>query len=127
MRGDPYDPWHARDPDGWADDRDPLDDREPDGWNYREPVTPTVVTPPGEPEPATLPRIVTAVVVGLKAAAWWLATAPVRRGWGCVLAGLAAGSAAYAVGGPVGLAVAPAVAALGLAARSADLMNTMPA
>jgi hypothetical protein len=131
MRGDPYDPWHAGEPDHWADERDPLDETEPDAWGYREPVTPPVMTPPmptpPSPEPAVVPRIVTAVVVGLKAAAWWLATSPVRRGWGCVLAGLAAGGAGYAVGGPVGLAVAPAVAALALAGRSSDLMNSLPA
>jgi hypothetical protein len=118
VRGDPYDPWGGPEPDHCIDDRDPLDADEHNAWGYREPVTPTVVMPVmPTPEPAVVPRIVTAVVVGLKAAAWWLATSPIRRGWGCVLAGLAAGGAAYAVGGPVGLA---------LAARSADLVNTLP-
>ena len=49
----------------------------------------------------------------------------VRRGWGCLLAGLAAGGAAYALG-PVALAAAPAVAALALVARSAELANALP-
>ena len=61
-------------------------------------------------------------MVGLKAAAWWLATHRLRRGWGCVVAGVLAGGAAYALG-PVAVAVAPAVTALSLAARSAELMH----
>lgn len=70
-----------------------------------------------------MPRRLTAAVVGLTAATWWLATGPVRRGWG----GLAAGGAAEAVGGPIGLAVAPTIAALTRAARSAECANTLPA
>jgi len=66
------------------------------------------------------------VVVGLRAAAWWLATRPARRGWGCLLAGLAASGAAYALGPPA-VAMMPAVAALALAAHSAELAHVLPA
>ena len=60
-------------------------------------------------------------MVGLKAAAWWLATHRLRRGWGCVVAGVLAGGAAYALG-----PVAPAATALSLAARSAELVHAWP-
>ena len=78
--------------------------------------------PPIPPEPQVLPRLAAAAVVGLRAAAWWLATSRLRRGWGCVVAGVLAGGAAYALG-PVAVAVAPAATALSLAARSAELMH----
>jgi hypothetical protein len=64
-------------------------------------------------------------VVGLKAAAWWLATHRLRRGWGCVVAGVLAGGAAYALG-PVALTVVPAVTTLSLSARSAELVSALP-
>ena len=89
------------------------------------PVAPT--TPPAPlPESPGLPRLAAAAVVGLRAAAWWLATSPARRGWGCALAGLAAGATAYALG-PAALAAVPAVAALALAAQSAEFVNALPA
>jgi hypothetical protein len=69
-----------------------------------------------------LPRLAAAAVFGLKAAAWWLATSRVRRGWGCVVAGILAGGAAYALG-PAAVAVAPAVTALSLVSRSAELVH----
>ena len=119
-----YDAWGGPEPDDWADDRDPLDESAPDAWGYPAPVTP-VAPPSPSPEPSDLPRLAAAVVVGLKAAAWWLATSPARRGWGCVLAGLAAGATAYALG-PVTLAALPAVAALALAAQSAELVHVLP-
>ena len=82
--------------------------------------------PPIPPEPQVLPRLAAAAVVGLRAAAWWLATSRLRRGWSFVVAGVLAGGAAYALG-PVTVAVAPAVTALSLAARSAELVNVLPA
>jgi hypothetical protein len=121
-----YDAWGGPGADDWADDRDPIDDDTSDAWGYPAPVTPAM--PPSPPASAEtgLPRLAAAAAVGLKAAAWWLVTSRVRRGWGCVLAGLAAGGAAYALG-PVAPAAALAVAALSLVARSAELVNMLPA
>jgi hypothetical protein len=123
---DGYDTWDGAEADDWAADRDPINDDRSDAWGYPAPVTPpTPLSPPAQPESQALPRLAAATVVGLKAAAWWLATSRLRRGWGCVVAGVLAGGAAYALG-PVTVAVAPAVTALSLAARSAELVNTWP-
>jgi hypothetical protein len=95
-----------------------------DAWGYPAPAMPVTPapTPTLPPEQQVLPRLAAAAVVGLKAAAWWLATHRVRRGWGCVVAGVLASGAAYALG-----PVAPAVTALSLAARSAELVHALPA
>ena len=121
---DGYEPRGGPEPDDWADDRDPIDDDGSDAWGYPAPAMPVTPapTPTPPPEPPVLPRLAAAAVVGLRAAAWWLATSRLRRGWGCVVAGVLAGGAAYALG-PVAVAVAPAVTALSLAARSAELMH----
>jgi hypothetical protein len=125
-RRNAYDPWGGPETDGWADDRDPINDDGSDAWGHPAPVRPTMSpAPPIPPEQQVLPRLAAAAVVGLKAAAWWLATNRLRRGWGCVVAGVLAGGAAYALG-PVAVAVAPASTALSLAARSAELVNTLP-
>jgi hypothetical protein len=117
---DEYDPWAG--PDDWPGDHNPLNDRS-DPWGYPAPAMPA--SPPAPPpEPSVLPGLAAAAVVGLKAAAWWMATNRIRRGWGCVVAGVLAGGTAYALG-PV--AVAPAVTALSLAARSAELVHAWPA
>ena len=129
VRGDPddrYDPWGGEEPDGWAGDRDAFEDGERDAWGHAPQMATTPPTAPAPAEPAVVPRLLTAAVVGLKAAAWWLATSRICRVWGCAAAGLVAGSAAYALGAPVCLAVAPAVAALTLAVRSVELVNTLP-
>ena len=123
---DGYEPWGGPEPDDWADDRDPIDDDGSDAWGYPAPampVTPAAPTPP--PEPPVLPRLTAAAVVGLRAAAWWLATSRLRRGWSFVVAGVLAGGAAYALG-PVAVAVAPAATALSLAARSAERVHAWP-
>jgi hypothetical protein len=119
---DGYDPWGGPETQDCAGDRDPIDDRS-DPWGYHETVAPAMPPSPlaPSPEPPVLPRLAAAAVVGLRAAAWWLATSRLRRGWGCVVAGVLAGGAAYALG-PVAVAVAPAVTALSLAARSAELV-----
>jgi hypothetical protein len=116
-----YDPWAGPLTDDGADDRDPLDDDRSDAWGPAAPVLPTMPQSP-PPEPPVLSRLAVAAVVGLRAAAWWLATSRVRRGWGCVVAGVLAGGAAYALG-PVAVAVAPAAFSLSLAARSAELVH----
>src|SRR5205823_5445588 len=123
-----YDPWGGPERDDWADEDDPIDDGGPDAWCSPAAVTPALPPNPPAPPPesAGLPRLAAAVVVGLRAAAWWLATRPARRGWGCLLAGLAASGAAYALGPPA-VAMMPAVAALALAAHSAELAHVLPA
>jgi hypothetical protein len=117
---DGYDPWGGPEADDGAGDRDPIDDERSDPWGYPAPAMPVApaATPTPPPEPPALPRLTAAAVVGLRAAAWWLATSRLRRGWCCVVAGVLAGGAAYALG-----PVAPAVTALSLAARSAELVN----
>jgi hypothetical protein len=121
---DGYDAWGGPEADDCAGDRDPIDDERSAAWGYpapEMPVTPAA-TPTPPPEPQALPRLAAAAVVGLRAAAWWLATHRFRRGWGCVVAGVLAGGAAYALG-----PIVPSVTALSLAARSAALANAWPA
>ena len=120
-RRDGYDVWGGHEADDWADAADQDGNTGSDAWGYPAPVTPAP-TPTPPPEPTALPRLAAAAVVGLRAAAWWLATSRLRRGWGCVVAGILAGGAAYALG-PVAVAVVPAATALSLAARSAELMH----
>jgi hypothetical protein len=120
-RRDGYDVWGRPEADDEPPDRDPIDDERSEVWGNPAPVTPPM--PPATPsEKQVLPRLVAAAVVGLRAAARWLSTSRVRRGWCCVVAGVLAGWAAYALG-PVAVAVAPAVTALSLAARSAELVH----
>jgi hypothetical protein len=127
-RRDGYYPWGGPEADDGAADRDLIDDERCDAWGYPAPVArampPRLPAPP--PEPPVLPRLAVAAVVGLKAAAWWLATSRLRRGWCCVVAGVLAGGAAYVLG-PVALTVTPAATALSLAARSAELVHAWPA
>jgi hypothetical protein len=123
-RRNEYDPWGGPGADDWTDAADQDGNTGSDAWGYPAPAMPVtpVATPTPPPEPTALPRLAAAAVVGLKAAAWWLATSRLRRGWGCVVAGVLACGAAYALG-PVAVAVAPAVTALSLAARSAELVS----
>ena len=123
-RRNEYDPWGGPGADDWTDAADQDGNTGSDAWDYPAPAMPVTPapTPTPPPEQQVLPRLAAAAVVGLKAAAWWLATSRLRRGWGCVVAGVLAGGAAYALG-PVAVAVAPAVTALSLAARSAELVS----
>jgi hypothetical protein len=126
-RRDGYDAWGGPKPDDWTDTADRYGNTGSDAWDYPAPAMPVTpaATPTPPPEPPVLPRLAAAAVVGLRAAAWWLATSRLRRGWGCVVAGILAGGATYALG-PVAVAVAPAATALSMAARSAELLNTWP-
>jgi hypothetical protein len=121
---DGHDPWGGPEADDGADAADQGSNTGSDAWDYPAPAMPVTpaATPTPPPELPVLPRLAAAAVVGLKAAAWWLATSRVRRGWGCVVAGVLAGGAAYALG-PVAVVVAPAATALSLVARSAELMH----
>src|SRR5262249_25145251 len=115
-----YDPWGGTEPDDWADDHDLVEDGGHEAWGYQ------ATAPPEPPETSSpgLPRLAAAAVVGLRAAAWWLVTRQARRCCGCVVVGVLAGVAAYALG-PAALTVASAVAALTLATRSAEFANTL--
>jgi hypothetical protein len=75
---DGYDAWGGPEADDCAGDRDPIDDERSDAWGNPSPVTPPM-PPATPPEQQVLPRLVAAAVVGLKAAAWWLATHRLRR------------------------------------------------